>query len=118
MLECTLEMIRNPCRAESHHNDQESVPCRILLFISRLFTMPTRPQTPNPKSQIYQTPQAVEALGSGERHPLGNLICGALQPFGVKLQPPIKFKLERRGDTLGGVMRDLDSSAGIVLFKE
>jgi len=66
------------------------------------------------------TLQAVEAVDEeGERHALGNLICGALSPFlvhGQAVVPPMTLTLVRRGRTTGGVMRDGARSGSLVLF--
>ena len=67
------------------------------------------------------TLQAVEALDRhGQRHALGNLFCGALDPLsihGQALLPPVSITLMRRGSMLGGVMRDIKNSASLVLFQ-
>lgn len=66
------------------------------------------------------TLHAIEAEDDqGERHALGNLICGALSPFlvnGVAVLPPMTLTLMRRGSMTGGVIRDSTRSASLVLF--
>ena len=63
---------------------------------------------------------AAEALDDeGQRHALGNMICGALSPFligGRPVLPPVTVTLMRRGSVIGGVMRDAHISASLALF--
>jgi hypothetical protein len=67
------------------------------------------------------TLHASEAVDDhGQRHALGNLICGVLSPFTLKgppLVPPITLTLMSRGSMLGGVVRDARTSGSLVLFK-
>lgn len=64
------------------------------------------------------TLQAVEAVDEyGVRHPVGNMICGAVPTVShVQFIPPLTLFLTRQGPVLGGVLRDAFASGGVAMF--